>query len=160
MYAKLQKRFLAFIIDGIFLIGLITVSIIITLLVLGSITSILRTFGGGETLAEFDITTKLIKIFRLLIPTLSIVQSWLYFTLLESSQKQATFGKMFLGIAVTDLRGDRISFLRANARYWIKLASFITSFLLIGLIAFAMAFFSKRNQTLHDIISGTTVLEK
>jgi uncharacterized RDD family membrane protein YckC len=157
MYAKLQKRFLAFIIDGIFLIGLITVSIIITLLVLGSIFTIL---GSGKTSGGFDITTKLIKIFRLLIPTLSIVQSWLYFTLLESSQKQATFGKMFLGIAVTDLRGDRISFLRANARYWIKLASFITSFLLIGLIAFALAFFSKRNQTLHDTISGTIVVEK
>src|SRR5262249_22015188 len=45
---------------------------------------------------------------------------WLYEALMLSSEKQATVGKMALGIVVTDLAGNRISFARATGRHFAK----------------------------------------
>lgn len=39
--------------------------------------------------------------------------AWLYYTVKESSPLQATLGKLALGIRVTDLQGNRLSFWRA-----------------------------------------------
>ena len=86
---------------------------------------------------------------------LGLVLSWLYFTLFESSSKQATLGKMALGIVVTDLSGNRISFGRANVRYWGKIVSTI-----ILLIGFIMAGFTQKKQALHDIMAATLVVKK
>jgi uncharacterized RDD family membrane protein YckC len=79
----------------------------------------------------------------------------LYKTLMESSSKQGTLGKMIMGIKVTDLNGERISFGRAVGRY---LASIISTIILgIGLL---MAGWTKKKQALHDIIAGTLVVNK
>lgn len=86
---------------------------------------------------------------------LSLVMGWLYCTLLESSSKQATIGKMAVGIIVTDLNGDRISFGRANGRWWGK----AISFLILG-IGYIMAGFTKKKQALHDIMADTLVVGK
>jgi uncharacterized RDD family membrane protein YckC len=72
---------------------------------------------------------------------------------MESSSRQATVGKMTLGLKVTDLAGRRISFARASGRYFAKYVSSMT--LLIGYI---MAGFTERKQALHDIIAGTLVI--
>ena len=50
---------------------------------------------------------------------------WLYFALFESRGWQATPGKRLLGLRVTDLAGNRISFGRASRRYFSKLLSFL-----------------------------------
>ncbi len=80
---------------------------------------------------------------------------WLYYALFESSSKQATLGKMALGIVVTDIDGNRISFGRANARFWSK----IISGMILG-IGFLMAAFTEKKQGLHDMIAGTLVIKK
>ena len=85
----------------------------------------------------------------------SLVIGWLYFTLLESSTKQATIGKMAVGIIVTDLNGKRIFFGRANGRYWGK----VISFLILG-IGYIMAGFTRKKQALHDIMADTLVLAR
>jgi uncharacterized RDD family membrane protein YckC len=85
--------------------------------------------------------------------TLSTVVQWLYYALLESSSKQATVGKMALGIRVTDLDGGRISFGRATGRYFGK----FLSGLILG-IGFLMAAFTERKQALHDLLAGTLVV--
>ena len=79
---------------------------------------------------------------------------WLYFALLESSAKQGTLGKMALGIRVTDLDGNRISFGRATGRYFAK---FISAIILY--IGFIMAAFTAKKQALHDIIASTLVIK-
>jgi uncharacterized RDD family membrane protein YckC len=79
---------------------------------------------------------------------------WLYFALLESSAKQGTLGKMALGIRVTDLDGNRISFGRATGRYFAK---FISAIILY--IGFIMAAFTAKKQALHDIIASTLVVK-
>jgi uncharacterized RDD family membrane protein YckC len=84
---------------------------------------------------------------------LSSAIGWLYFALMESSSKQATLGKIALGISVTDLEGRRIGFGRATGRYFAKLLSVLTIF-----IGFLMAAFTERKQALHDLIAQTLVV--
>ncbi len=85
--------------------------------------------------------------------SLTIVLFMLYFVLFESSEKQATPGKMALGIKVVGQNGLRISFLRALGRYAAKFLSFIT--LCIGYI---MVAFTAQKQGLHDKIATTFVV--
>jgi uncharacterized RDD family membrane protein YckC len=78
---------------------------------------------------------------------------FLYFTLLESSALQATPGKMALGLKVTDLDGNQISFVRAVGRQLGKIVSG-----LILNIGYIMAGFTEEKQALHDMIAGTLVV--
>ena len=86
---------------------------------------------------------------------LGLILNWLYFTLSESGDNQATLGKRAVGIIVTDLDGKPISFGKANSRYWSK----IISGLILG-IGYLMAAFTRRRQALHDFMSGCLVIKK
>jgi uncharacterized RDD family membrane protein YckC len=104
------------------------------------------------------VLTPLYLAFRDQLATWSALQtgiSWLYSALMESSARQATLGKMALGIVVTDMEGNRIGFGRATGRYFAK----IISGLILG-IGYLMAAFTQRKQALHDIIVGTLVVKK
>lgn len=79
---------------------------------------------------------------------------WLYYAVLESSDKKATFGKRALDIKVIDSNNNKISFLRATIRYWSK---FISA--LILLVGYIMAAFTPKKQALHDIIASTYVVK-
>jgi uncharacterized RDD family membrane protein YckC len=81
------------------------------------------------------------------------VAGWLYFALMESSAKGATLGKMALGLRVTDLSGNRISFGRATGRYFGKIVSGM-----IFSIGYIMAGFTQQKQALHDIMAGCLVV--
>jgi uncharacterized RDD family membrane protein YckC len=76
----------------------------------------------------------------------------LYFAILESSVWQATLGKRALGVVVTDLSGDRISFGRATGRHF---AHYLSAIFLIG---FLVQPFTAKRQALHDKIAGTLVV--
>lgn len=78
---------------------------------------------------------------------------WLYGAGLESSRSQATIGKRWMGIKVTDARGERLSFLRATGRYAAKYLSALPCFL-----GFIMALFSSRGLTWHDRLADTRVV--
>jgi uncharacterized RDD family membrane protein YckC len=80
---------------------------------------------------------------------------WLYFTLMESGPTRATLGKMAIGIIVTDYKGRRISFLRANGRYFAK---FVSAF--IFFIGFVMTGLTSKKQALHDMLAETLVIMK
>ena len=84
---------------------------------------------------------------------LMIVVPWLYNAILESSPRQATLGKMACGIKVTDLQGERISFGRATGRHF---AQWITD--MSWLIGYLMVAFTKKRQSLHDMIAETVVV--
>ena len=84
-----------------------------------------------------------------------IIFFWLYFALLESSRFQATLGKFAEGIIVTDLNGNKISFLKASIRFFMRIISFGPPFL--GLL---LVFFTKYKQTFHDIVTNTIVVSK
>ena len=80
---------------------------------------------------------------------------WLYFALMESSSNQATLGKKLLGIKVTDMAGQPLSFIHAAGR---QLAGLITS--MTFYIGYLMAAFTGRKQALHDIIAGAVIVNK
>lgn len=83
-----------------------------------------------------------------------IAVSWLYFSLFESSEKQATPGKMAVGLVVTDLSGDRLGFGQATGRHFSKIISSLTLF--IGYLA---PLWTIKKQALHDIVSSCLVIE-
>ncbi len=84
---------------------------------------------------------------------ISLILGWLYSALFESGGWQATPGKRLLGLRVTGLNGDRISFGRASGRHFSKLLSYLTLY-----IGFIIAGLTVNKQGLHDMVAGTLVL--
>ena len=132
MYAGFWRRVLAVILDG-FVVGIVTVPLSLA-------------FGGGDGTGSTAYSPEASSI--------STAITWLYYAFMESSSKQATLGKMALGIIVTDLEGRRIGFGKATGRHFAK----ILSALIIG-IGFLMVAFTQRKQGLHDILAGTLVVK-
>jgi uncharacterized RDD family membrane protein YckC len=108
-------------------------------------------FGGLylESYAQPGIYKWLLYIFSVLV---LLALGWLYFALLESSIKQATVGKMALGIVAADAFGRRLTPARSTARYFLKLVSFA----LLG-AGCLMILFNRNKQGLHDRLAGTLV---
>jgi uncharacterized RDD family membrane protein YckC len=79
---------------------------------------------------------------------------WLYFGLMTSSSKQATLGKMAMGLIVTDVRGERISFARASVRFFASLLSAMTT------VGYLIQPFTDKRQALHDVIAETLVVRQ
>lgn len=142
-YAGFWRRVLAYILDA---------------LLLGAagflLNSVMRMAAGISVTPIWGASAEATTLFTVAENCVGLLVGWIYCAILESSSKQATVGKMALGLLVTDLTGRRISFGRATGRYWAKLLSVLT--LLIG---FAMAGFTQRKQALHDMIAGTLVLK-
>jgi uncharacterized RDD family membrane protein YckC len=140
IYGGFWVRFVAYLIDAI-IIGIASTIIRLAVsLVLGTGLSILT--GGGS-------------IVILVISTLiSFVAGWLYNAVMESSDKQATFGKQAMGLIVMDTNGYRISFGRATGRYFAKILSGVILY-----IGFVMIAFTDRKQGLHDMIADTLVVK-
>ena len=85
---------------------------------------------------------------------ISLAGGLAYYVLMESSAKQATVGKMALGLIVCDVNGQRITPLRAVGRYFAKILSYI-----ILLIGYIMVAFTEEKTGLHDIICSTRVVK-
>ena len=77
---------------------------------------------------------------------------YLYQVLTITSKRQATLGMRMAGVYVTDVHGNRLSWHRASMRHAAKLLTFFTG---IGPL---MALWTKRRQTLADLIVGSVVL--
>ena len=119
----------------------------------GIILYILRTIISFSILATADPNSLLFSVWLSVIVNSLVVL--LYYILLESGKNQATLGKMALGIRVVDQRGERITVLRAIARYFARILSTLT--LLIG---YFMAGFTQNKQALHDLICSTYVIRR
>jgi uncharacterized RDD family membrane protein YckC len=76
----------------------------------------------------------------------------LYSVLMESSTRQATLGKMAVGIKVGNENGEQISFVNALGRHFGKILSTIILF-----IGFMMAGWDSKKQALHDKLANTYV---
>jgi len=82
-----------------------------------------------------------------------LVAGWVYFAGLESSMG-ATPGKLVMGMRITTVDGQNISFLRATGRYFAKIISG-----LILCIGYLMIAWDGHKQGLHDKIAGTYVIK-
>jgi len=150
-YAGFWLRFVAYIIDGIIVGGMLLI-IFGFLAALTGIGSTLRNIRPGEDPGEVVALLGVTVIFAVI--GIALVGVWLYHALLESSSWQGTLGKKVMGLAVTDTEGRRISFGRASGRYFAK---FVTNLIPL-FIGYILAGFTERKQAIHDMIAGCLVL--
>ncbi|MDA3798767.1 MAG: RDD family protein [Kiritimatiellae bacterium] len=80
----------------------------------------------------------------------------LYASLLESSKRQGTLGKIALGLVVVDSDGNRISFARSIVRNIQKVINLFIPPLYFLFFAIPM---SKKKQALYDRVARTFVVE-
>jgi uncharacterized RDD family membrane protein YckC len=144
-YAGFWIRFVAALIDSV---------------ILGIVGSVIGVFFGGGIGAALSSNRDPSNVnIAALVGALStyllitFAMHFVYHAYLESSEKQATLGKMILGLKVTDVNGQRISFGKASARFFSKIIS-----AMICYIGFIMAGFTEKKQALHDMLAGTLVV--
>ena len=113
----------------------------VSILAFGSLLINAVMFGGTTTLVGWI--------------TWYVVLGFLYCPVMESSFLQATLGKMAVGIIVTDLSGNQISFEQATKRHGSKLISYLLIFM-----GFLMGGFTQKRRTLHDQLSDCLVIRK
>jgi uncharacterized RDD family membrane protein YckC len=152
-YAGFWLRFLAFMIDNV-VMGVGFVLILVPLIFLTGLGTFLSKIHPDQELDDAGIFFIIGVIF--LAATLSLVLTWLYHALMESSEWQATVGKKALGLVVTDMAGQRVSFGRATGRHFGKI---ITN-MVPALIGYIMAGFTEKKQALHDMMAGCLVLRR
>lgn len=86
---------------------------------------------------------------------LSYLLSLGYFAWMESSEHQATLGKMAMGIMVTDISRKRVTIMAAFARNFLKVFSAV-----LFMAGFLMMLVTEKKQTFHDKLSGCIVLKR
>jgi len=138
-YAGFWRRFAAYMIDGV-----------VIAFALGALNDVLWT----SLIAQYNYD-EVRKIMAVSMSLMAIPLAWTYYSGMESSPLQATIGKLAVGIYVTDLQGQRLSFGRATGRFFGKILS--GAILAIGYI---MAGFTAKKQALHDMLAGTLVLSR
>lgn len=91
-----------------------------------------------------------------------LVAKWLYFAPMESSSWQATLGKKALGLTVTDLQGNRLTFAHATGRFFAGRGAWTFPYIgwLYYLISCVCAGFTEKKQAIHDMIAGCLVIRK
>jgi len=153
VYAGFWVRFLAFLIDNA-VIGIGFVLILIPLIFLTGLGGFIGEIHPNEDMNDVGIFMLFGLLF--LAATVSLLWTWLYHALMESSEWQATVGKRLLGLVVTDMAGQRVSFGRATGRHFAKI---ITN-MVPAFIGYIMAGFTERKQALHDMLAGCLVLRR
>lgn len=142
-YAGFWLRFVAYLIDTIVYWFVAACALIVLLMI-----------GGRNLDMDLERGTPL----NLLIGMAFIVGWYGYFALMEGSEWQASFGKKAIGLRVTDLDGNRVTFERAAGRAFSKIVSDIT--FIFFAFGYLMAGFTQRKQALHDRIADCMVLRR
>ncbi|MDQ0160458.1 RDD family protein [Alkalibacillus salilacus] len=140
-YAGFWLRAVAYLLDGIILA--IPLTFIGTFMATIFIASDPYAFQTEGSAAAFEMGAFLI----------GFVFNALYTGIFHASKWQATPGKKMIGIKVTDMNGNRISFARGFGR---GLAVNLSAFILY--IGFIMAGLTSKKQALHDMIARTLVI--
>lgn len=149
--AGFWKRVAAYVIDA-FVVGAASQIVqMVLMLVFMGIGAGSGSFGAGNN--PFDSAFGILFILSVYLVPLAI-QAF-YFAAFHASSKQATLGKMAVGIKVVGDDGRRITLLRGIGRYF----GFVLSGITLG-IGFLMAAFTQRKQALHDLICHTQVVDK
>ena len=153
-YAGFWVRFAAYCIDGLILgipYGLV---VMVLIFLFGGFGLMLRHNAIDQRAAAALAVPMFLGILFAMLIFLGL--NWLYFAGMESSERQATFGKAAMSLRVTNLEGRRLSFGHATGRFFAKM---ISGMIPLG-IGYIMAGFTEKKQALHDMIAGTLVLRK
>ena len=132
-FAGFDQRLLASVLDWFFITGFFII------------------IGFTAILFTADRETRLAIAFSLL--ALIPLTNFIYHIVMESSPRQATYGKQILRIKVCDMEGKRIGIGTTIGRNFLKIFS------LLSVIGYLLSFFTKHQQCLHDIMVGTLVMK-
>ena len=154
-FAGFWLRFVAYLLDSVIIGFAVTVLFVPFFFLMGGV-AMLETLPRGHVERIDPAQIMPFLSLMLTLAAIAAVAKWLYFAYLESGEKQATWGKQALGIYVTDLAGQRVTFGRATGRLFAKI---VTGLIPLG-IGFIMAGFTERRQALHDMIASTLVLRR
>jgi uncharacterized RDD family membrane protein YckC len=152
-YAGFWLRAVAYLIDAL-IVGVVAVPIIVVLAVLTGASAAIQALSHDN--AEQAMAGVSFALFLSVLIIVMLGGIWLYYALMESSSWQGTLGKKALGLIVTDLNGQRVSFARATGRFFARLITGLVP-LFIGYI---LAGITAKKQALHDMIAGCLVLRK
>jgi len=169
MYAGFWKRAGAFALDYIILVGYLLGIALLSVPANGL-------FGVNQWLFADRARAQFVAFLLVTLPVT------LYFSISESSTRQATWGKQRLKLKVADLNGNRISFWRSFGRTLLKFVpwelshtliwqiyfspqtdsawvnyGFAFVYLMIGLNIMSLVL-TKTNQTLYDLFTSTYVI--
>jgi len=150
VYAGFWKRFAAIFIDSI-VIGMVTwVVQMIVMAGFGVSAGFASRSDPSSMIAGAGLFGFIFGIFLLPLAMQAVYYAWMH-----ASERQATLGKMAVGIKVTDDDGQRISFARGIGRYF---ATILSSIILC--IGYIMAGFTERKRALHDMVASTLVVDQ
>jgi len=153
-YGGFWLRLVAYFIDGLILGIPFVLVVIVLIFVFGGFGLMMRRHAVDPNDAALVAGPMFLVFLFMMLVFLGL--NWLYFAGMESSERQATFGKAAMSLQVTDLEGRRLSFGHATGRFFSKI---ITGLIPLG-IGYIMAGFTEKKQALHDMIAGTLVLRK
>lgn len=154
-YAGFWLRFVAAIIDGMIIGMILSVVAVFIFVPLGiGIASQATGEGLDDATAAVGIVGAIMGAVFVYALLAYVIQT-LYHALMESSKYQGSFGKMALGLIVTDEAGNKIDFTKALIRNLGKIISHMILY-----IGFIMAGFTEKKQALHDMIAKTLVVKK
>jgi uncharacterized RDD family membrane protein YckC len=153
-YAGFWIRFVALLIDGLILGIPFMFVVIVAMFFWGGFGLMMHRNPVDPRVAAAFLGPLILGYFFAMLIFLAL--EWLYFAGMESSERQATFGKAAMSLRVTDLDGRRLSFAHATGRFFAKIVSGLIPFA----IGYIMAGFTAKKQALHDIIAGTLILRK
>jgi uncharacterized RDD family membrane protein YckC len=147
-YGTVQQRILAFIVDLMILLVAIGIIEAVGIPVFDDFRTVEIAVDGAteaQTKIEYSITG--------IVVTLALI--WGYYVGFEVSKYEATPGKIAMALRVTDMAGRRVGVIRSTVRHFAKFLTLAT--LSIG---FFIAVFTRKRQTLHDLIAGCVVISK
>lgn len=155
IYAGLGRRFIACIVDVIFVIilGLVTVAGFGLFRGLQNLYFYAVQHVPADQLTVEGTTGALAGSIIAAYGIMLVIVPWLYFAGFESARSQATPGKVLMRLVVTDMDGQKPTFARTTLRFFSKFIS-----ILIVFIGFLMIGFTRNHQGLHDKIAGCLVL--
>ena len=157
-YAGFWLRFVASLVDGLILAIPFWIVVGILISMFGGFGMLIHRFPrDSQPVDPREVMALLAPFFMAFVLgwLVFMILHWLYFAGMESSTRQATFGKSVMSLRVTNSEGQRISFGHATGRFFAKIVSGMVP-LAIGYI---MAGFTAKKQALHDLIAGTLVLK-
>jgi uncharacterized RDD family membrane protein YckC len=154
-YAGFWERVAAYLIDGLILGIPFGILVVILIFLFGGFGVMMHRRNRVDPAEAMAFAAPMFSLFFLGM-LIFVALQWLYFAGLESSERQATFGKSVMSLRVADSEGRRLSFGHATGRFFAKIVSGMVPFA----IGYIMAAFTARKQALHDLIAGTLVLRK
>lgn len=164
LYASFIRRVIGFLVDGL----IVNILVQIIFFIISAIFAVqFYDFILKQINAIFLITkdfpsagfmVSVIKSLAIYIVSIVVINGLIYLiykSITEFSRMRASLGKILVGLKVTDYTGGRLTFMRALGR---NAASFLSS-IIFG-IGYLFPLFTKRKQTLHDLIASTVVIDE